>query len=519
MEALTDLSTFFVSNNLQTRRNLRSQIEQRSLTINENFLLSFKEVKNSLDAICNDIADMNKTVQAMQNCLQETQAQTKELIEQTNSLQDEREKLQVRQEVTSAFLSKFRLSVEDHQHLYGSNRDAPITMHFFGVLDRIHTIRSNCRILMQSGCQTAASDIMEEMTLHQEAALERLYRFTQSHCRNVDSDISEILQMAMNRLQDRPVLFKYVIDEYGNARRAIFVRNFIDALTVGGPNGNPKPIEMHSHDPKRYIGDMLAWLHQSIPFEKENISLLLKDCDKNDWSEQIQTAVAYIVDGICHAIKVRVETILNTCKDLIILYSVSNLLRFYQAILKQMIQGGEFEECLINLHAYSEMTYLKELSALVKTHLQRPNGASVEPPSNDLVPSSSVTKLLRILKEILSVASMVESRQTDITKIVSCVIDPLLQSITESASHLPTVDMAVYMLNCLYHMQTTLGMFEYVDNRMERLQGQSDAQIDTLTSEQASSLVANLNLGPIYTLLQTSTESIDPNHLKMFVVS
>lgn len=146
------------------------------------------------------------------------------------------------------------------------------------------------------------------------------------------------------------------------------------------------------------------------------------------------------------------------------------------------------------------------------------SNVGLEPPNNDLIPSHSVSRLLSILKEILSVASMVESRQTDITKIVSCVIDPLLHSITESASHLPTVDMAVYILNCLYQMQSTLGMFEYVDSRMERLQAQCDAQIDTLTSEQASSLVANLNLGPIYTLLQSSTRDIDPNHLKMFMV-
>lgn len=68
-------------------------------------------------------------------------------------------------------------------------------------------------------------------------------------------------------------------------------------------------------------------------------------------------------------------------------------------------------------------------------------------------------------------------------------------------------------------MQSTLAMFEYVENRMERLQAQSDAQIDTLTSEQASSLVANLNLGPLYTLLQSSSSHIDMNHLKLFMVS
>lgn len=35
-----------------------------------------------------------------------------------------------------------------------------------------------------------------------------------------------------------------------------------------------------------------------------------------------------------------------------------------------------------------------------------------------------------------------------------------------------------------------------------RAQAQCDAQIDTLTSEQASALVGHLNLGPIYTVLQ-----------------
>lgn len=185
----------------------------------------------------------------------------------------------------------------------------------------------------------------------------------------------------------------------------------------------------------------------------------------------------------------------------------------------QVVKGGNLEKCLESLQQYSEHTYLTSLTIHVKTLLQGPPGTNIglEPPQSDLIPPQSVGKLLNILKEILSVASMVESRQNDITKIVSCVLDPLLQSVTESASHLPTVDMAVYMLNALYQMQTTLAMYEYMDQRMERLQAQSDAQIDTLTSEQASSLVANLNLGPIYTILQSGSVDIDLNHLKVFM--
>lgn len=45
LEALKALSVFFTENSLRTRRNLRGDIERRSLTINEEFARIFKEVK------------------------------------------------------------------------------------------------------------------------------------------------------------------------------------------------------------------------------------------------------------------------------------------------------------------------------------------------------------------------------------------------------------------------------------------------------------------------------------------
>lgn len=45
LEALKALSTFFAENSLRTRRNLRGDIERRSLAINEEFVRIFKQVK------------------------------------------------------------------------------------------------------------------------------------------------------------------------------------------------------------------------------------------------------------------------------------------------------------------------------------------------------------------------------------------------------------------------------------------------------------------------------------------
>lgn len=54
-------------------------------------------------------------------------------------------------------------------------------------------------------------------------------------------------------------------------RHNALFRRFISALTRGGPGGLPRPIEVHAHDPLRYVGDMLGWLHQ---VQERNISFV-----------------------------------------------------------------------------------------------------------------------------------------------------------------------------------------------------------------------------------------------------
>jgi hypothetical protein len=52
-------------------------------------------------------------------------------------------------------------------------------------------------------------------------------------------------------------------------REPAVARAFQDALTVGGPNGIPKPMEFHILDPVRFINDILAWIHQICVSDRE----------------------------------------------------------------------------------------------------------------------------------------------------------------------------------------------------------------------------------------------------------
>uniref|UniRef100_T1I707 Conserved oligomeric Golgi complex subunit 6 n=1 Tax=Rhodnius prolixus TaxID=13249 RepID=T1I707_RHOPR len=510
--ALKELNSYFHENTIQSRRNLRSNIEKRSLSINENFLSAFRKVKERLDAIYEDVIEMNFAVQSMSQQLVATKAQTNQLIEQTTKLQAENEKLTLEEKIASAMINTFQLTESEVTSL----REGDINEEFFRVLERAATIHNDCRSLMQSGHQVIAIEIMEQMAV--------LYRWAQTNCKSIESPtISNLLTKAMAKMQDRPVLFKYVISAYCTHRRSVLVRIFVDALTKGGPGGTPRPIEMSAHDPQRYISDMLAFLHQTVPCERENLAVLLSACQTIDVGEEIQEALATISEGVVTPLKVRIEQIIFSPEiQLKTLYIITNLLSFYRETFAQEVgEKSGLTRGLADCETNSCDTLLEKLGVIVRKEIME----RVSLPPKDLSPSPGVDYLLSLLRDLLSVARVSNYHHEFLNKLVSSVLDPLLEGVNVSASRLTTTDMAVYLLNCLHLMQTTVTLYEFIDDRLERLQAQCDAQIDTLTSEQASSLVANLNLGPIYMILEeqgstgplTHIPGMQPSSLANFI--
>uniref|UniRef100_A0AAZ3NSS1 Conserved oligomeric Golgi complex subunit 6 n=1 Tax=Oncorhynchus tshawytscha TaxID=74940 RepID=A0AAZ3NSS1_ONCTS len=493
LEALKALSVFFTENSLRTRRNLRGDIERRSLNINEEFARIFKDVKEELESVHEDVQAMSTCCEEMTSRLKAAKDQTQDLIVKTNKLQGENHRLEVRSQVAQAFLSKFQLSSEEMDTLRGV-RDAPVTEDFFKAL------KTNC--------------IYRQMAVLQETSYEQLYRWTQNECRGLTQescDISPVLSQAMEALQDRPVLYKYTLDEFGTARRCVVVRGFIDALTRGGPGGTPRPIEMHSHDPMRYVGDMLAWLHQATASEKEHLEALLKQVTARGVDETMQEVVGHITEGVCRPLKVRLEQGILAEPGSVLLYKLSNLLKFYHHTISCIV-GTSVASLLMTIeemHILSKKMFFNSLSLHASRLMDK-----VELPPPDLGPTSSLTQTLALLREVLashdSSVVPLDARQADFAQVLSCILDPLLQLCTVSASNLGTADMATYMVNSLYVMKTTLALFEFTDKRLEMLEFQIEAHLDTLINEQASFVLTRAGLSYIYSCVQQHSPEQGP---------
>lgn len=81
-------------------------------------------------------------------------------------------------------------------------------------------------------------------------------------------------------------------------------------------------------------------------------------------------------------------------------------------------------------------------------------------------------------------------------------IEPLLQMSSLSAINLPVVEMAVYMINCIYTIHSMLSLYEYTDKKLEKLEAQIEANLDQLVNEQAYYILSKTDLLDAYKIIQ-----------------
>lgn len=274
--------------------------------------------------------------------------------------------------VAQRFLERFTLSEQELSVLTGplsfSAKDPAVGSAFFDALDRVHTIGEDCRALLTTEHQTAGIEIMELMSGIQEKAFDKLHRWTQTECRALGRDAAEatpVLRRAFRALRQRPLLFRSAVDDVVTVRRSTTVRQFIDALTRGGPGGTPRPIELHAHDPVRYVGDMLAWLHQAAAGERELLEQMFDvggPSDRGDDGklggspsglppeaeippldathldqETILELLDRDLEGTCRPLKARVEQVLSSQPIPTVAYRIANVLQFYHVTIRKIL--------------------------------------------------------------------------------------------------------------------------------------------------------------------------------------
>lgn len=448
--SLNTLSNFYTENTPQARRNLRSTIEKRSLQINLDFLRASQAAQLSLDRVEDEVNSLADCCDKIANALSSCSASTGDIINTTERLKQELEVTTQKQEIVSCFLRDYQLSPQEINAL----REEELNENFFKALSHVQEIHANCKILLRTHHQRAGLELMDMMAMYQEGAYERLCRWVQAECRKLgdmdNPEVSELLKTAVRCLKERPVLFKYCAEEVANMRHNALFRRFISALTRGGPGGMPRPIEVHAHDPLRYVGDMLGWLHQALASERELVLALL-DPDALDTgstanpfsknlesdSGKIEADLTFVLDrifeGVCRPFKVRVEQVLQSQPSLIVSYKLGNTLEFYCYTISDLL-GRETALCntLWALKDAAQKTFFEILKSRGEKLLRYPPLVSV-----DLSPPPAVREGVSVLLEMIetynSMMVSASGKKGAFDPVISALLDPIIQMCEQAA--------------------------------------------------------------------------------------
>lgn len=502
-EALEVLSDCLDKNTLQARRNLRSDLEKRSLSLNEDFLHCVEELVKQVKGLQEEASNMKACCDDMQRRLSAAKSRTSGLLRETTRLQGKSKLLDMKFKVVSAFLEKFQLTPQQVQILTGhagffghtGRSQRQIDSNFFDAMNRVKTIHEDCKVLLHMSKQRVGLEIMESMAMHLESAYEQLYHWVQNQCRlmtNETLDLSANLRQGLKELHNRPILFQYCIDEYSIARRMSLVQSFIDALTREGSSG--RPIELHSHDPVRYCSDMLGWLHQAIATENDHISGLLIDQD----SGRSVFILSMLTEGACRPLHVRIEQVVISTSSPVVAYQLVNLLRYYSGVFQNhLTPTAPLVKTVSDLTDLQSKMFFSTLNSQTARIL-----GEVQLPLPDLSPTPKASELLDLLQSLLSSRDITvftsDNQSQDLKLILSSCIDPLIQYCSECVSSLSRLDRAIYLINCLYTVQSTISLYEYTDKQVESLEMQIDSHMESVVSEQLGFLLSSAGVAEFH---------------------
>ncbi|KAF8250215.1 oligomeric Golgi complex subunit 6 [Wilcoxina mikolae CBS 423.85] len=538
--ALAVLDTRFVENTAESRRQLRISVQGDVIRSNAQIVRDFARVAEQLTRIGSALDSMNDVVISMRSRTSAASSETKPILEESSQLLTQKKVIEGKQMLLSAFTDHFTISEDDIVALTSSAE--PVDDRFFSVLQNVKRIHNDCQVLLASGNDRVGTEIMDEMVKHLHAAFQKLFRWVQRELKTLSLEnphVNSGIRRALRVLAERPTLFQNCLDFFAEARQKILLDSFYTAMT-GNTHGATvdyhidyatKPIEIYAHDPLRYIGDMLAWLHSTTVGEQEALEVLfvvqegdegaqktsilggLEEGLKSEpWtghpSEENEVfewdarrGLMLLVDKnlatVCKPLKARIDQTIATQESSTLTYKLTNLINFYRLTFQRLL--GEESNLLITIKSLEEAA-LRQFYSVLQDHVRSVNSDLPQAPPNLAPPTfllDSLRELTLLMKSYDTSLAPIESREGDFAKILENALDPYLEGCAQLSRELGQADEHVFSLNCILAAQSTLEPFDFTTQKQSKLQKQILQHVDILVDYQLGFFLRESGLEPL----------------------
>ncbi|RDL31850.1 Oligomeric complex COG6 [Venustampulla echinocandica] len=540
-DALSLLDKRGIENDAETRRHLRLDIQKEVIESNGDIIREFGQVAEQLTRIGATIASLNQGCEEMKKHISAAHRETAPVLEEASELMKQKHQIEAKQQLLNAFNCHFVMSDDDIATL--TSTAEPVDDRYFAVLAKAKIIQNDCEILLGTENQRLGLEIMEQVSKNLNGAFQKLYRWIQREFKTLNLEnpqINSSIRRALRVLAERPTLFQSCLDFFAEARENVLSDAFYTALTgtsvTGQEDTSVKPIELAAHDPLRYVGDMLAWVHSATVSEREALEVLFisegdeiakgiqagresepwnrisEDEDETstfDGLKALNELVDRDVAGVARALRQRIGQMIQSHEETIMAYKVANLLNFYRVMLSKLV--GDDSVLLESLSSLEESA-MRQFRVLMRDYMATlPTDMHISP--NDLGPRDFVQDGLKQLTAIMetydtSFAS-VNSKEADFQPILAGAFDPFMKTSEKIAQELEQPVLSIFSINYLLAARNALAPFEFTKGRVVEIQDSIDQHAARLIEYQYSFFRTNSALQPLLQALAPLSDTPD----------
>ncbi|GMF20319.1 unnamed protein product [Phytophthora lilii] len=303
---------------------------------------------------------------------------------------------------------------------------------------------------------------------------------------------------------------------------------------------------MHAHDPVRYCGDMLAWVHQAIATESEFFRVLFDgdiefspspvsetspmsdtpdgiadapvpeqsalSAEKLDGSEVGSTEevctsmVGRAFDGVSRPLQVRVEQTLSSPHGIVIAYKLVHLLAFYHHKLDQLVAHADVARALHHCREAANEAFRRQFQQLVD---------AVAASAQDYAASLAATHVtldvshrLVALLEVFQTSLLPEQeKEADLAPLFNGVLPAVELMCQRSVTGLDPVDALVFRINNFSCLQAPLMRFPEVTKWYTEMGRDLDRWLRDLSELQATRIVDRCRVSALLQHIQEFQQS------------
>ena len=407
-----------------SRKWFRSRIELNLIKAHEAFLKDFNPVINDISTIEGSLENLSSLVSNMNGILEKEALATDKFARDIQNISDEKKLNEIKKALLTSFRDKFTLNVYE-EHVI---RDGEIGDEFFGVLKKCEKIHADCSILLTSENQNLGLRVMAKFTKYIDHSIERIMNFLKKTLDNLlilsANKKFLLVRKSLDFLRPRLNYFNIIVDYFVSSRSKLIVDEFLSQLegsfdrkrTDDSKVQDSTPLFYSAHDPVRYFGDLLAYVHSLVANEHETVSTIFSTTDTTEESqagEQESSLFAGKVNSgifasLSKLLKSKIVQVVSSETRLTTLYSIFNIVDLYVMMLSKYFHNDCDEDStllkLLKECAESTQNRIMDIVQSKLLTIKESNVAQIELTS-DLQPPGWVLEFYSSILPILDLST------------------------------------------------------------------------------------------------------------------